>query len=178
MKKLNNNGFILAETLVVCVFLMVTFSIMYNNLYPLMGEYERRENYDDIDSKYAIYWIKRMIQNADYQLNTYDITTKKYAKFSCSQFTDETNRNLCQSTLESMNAKATDIYIISYNTTEFKNAMKNSTILDTRFKDYVNYLPYYRAASLNNATYRVVMKFHRTKDNNDYYTYATIEVKK
>ena len=157
---------------------MVTFSIMYNNLYPLMGEYEKRENYDDIDSKYAVYWIKRMVQSANYKLDTTAITNYKYVKFNCNNFSDETDKNICQSTLESMNAKAEDIYIITYNTTDFKSAIKNSTILDTRFKDYVNYLPNYKVESLNKAEYRIIMKFHRTKDDNNYYTYATIEVKK
>mgnify|MGYP003303663312 CR=1 FL=1 len=44
MKKLNNKGFILAETLVVTVFLMIIFTMLYTNYYPLMGEYQKREN--------------------------------------------------------------------------------------------------------------------------------------
>lgn len=63
MKKLGNKGFVLAETLIVSTFIAVIFAIMYNNFYPLMGEYEKREVYDDIDSKYAAYWIKRIIQD-------------------------------------------------------------------------------------------------------------------
>ena len=43
MKKLNNKGFILAETLVVTVFLMIIFTMLYTNYYPLMGEYQKRE---------------------------------------------------------------------------------------------------------------------------------------
>ena len=47
MKKLNRKGFVLAETLVVTVFLMIIFTMIYQNFVPLMGEYERRENYDN-----------------------------------------------------------------------------------------------------------------------------------
>ena len=52
MKKINSKGFVLAETLVVTVFLMVIFGMIYSNFYPLMGEYEKRENYNDVDSIY------------------------------------------------------------------------------------------------------------------------------
>ena len=43
---------------------------------------------------------------------------------------------------------------------------------------YLKYLPDYRWESLNNAQYRVIIEFHRTKDDNDYLAYSTIEVKK
>ena len=54
MKK-NNKGFVLVETLVVTVFVMAVFSVIYISFYPLAGEYERRESYDDVDSKYGAY---------------------------------------------------------------------------------------------------------------------------
>ena len=61
--KLNKKGFVLAETLVVAVFMATIFTIIYVNFYPLIGEYEKRENYDDLDSKYDIYWFKRLVQS-------------------------------------------------------------------------------------------------------------------
>ena len=63
--KLNKKGFVLAETLVVAVFMATIFTIIYVNFYPLIGEYEKREFYDDLDSKYDIYWFKRLVQNKD-----------------------------------------------------------------------------------------------------------------
>ena len=47
--KLNKKGFVLAETLVVAVFMATIFTIIYVNFYPLIGEYEKREVYDDVD---------------------------------------------------------------------------------------------------------------------------------
>ena len=61
--KLNKKGFVLAETLVVAVFMATIFTIIYVNFYPLIGEYEKRENYDDLDSKYDIYRLKRLEQS-------------------------------------------------------------------------------------------------------------------
>ena len=46
----------------------------------------------------------------------------------------------------------------------------------TSFRDYVDSLPDYAVASLNGANYRVIIEFHNTKDNNNYYSYATIEI--
>ena len=51
MIKNNEKGFVLAETLVVSVFIMTIFTLMYVNFYPLMAQYEKREFYDDLDSK-------------------------------------------------------------------------------------------------------------------------------
>ncbi len=62
MKK-NNKGFVLAETLVVTVFVMLIFTIIYANFYPILGKYQEREFFDDIDSKYNTYWIKRFLQD-------------------------------------------------------------------------------------------------------------------
>ena len=42
MKKINSSGFVLAETLVVTVFLMVIFSMIYASFIPLVGEYEKK----------------------------------------------------------------------------------------------------------------------------------------
>lgn len=90
-RKLNRGGFVLVETLVVTVFVMSIFSILYNNFYPLMGEYEKREVYDEVDAKYATYWIKKMIQDPDVKFTPADLsaltpggTTPGYFKFDCS----------------------------------------------------------------------------------------------
>ena len=73
--KLNKKGFVLAETLVVAVFMATIFTIIYVNFYPLIGEYEKRENYDDLDSKYDIYWFKRLVQSN----NTLVLNIQHYA---------------------------------------------------------------------------------------------------
>lgn len=73
MKKLNQKGFILAETLVVSVFLMILFTMIYTNFYPIIGIYEERENYDDVDGKYTAFWIKKLIESDAYNLDAIEI---------------------------------------------------------------------------------------------------------
>ena len=80
MKKnnLQNRGFVLAETLVVAVAVTAIFALVFKHFYPLMGEYEKRENYDDIDSLYGTYWFKKIISSNTYNLTTEDITKIHY----------------------------------------------------------------------------------------------------
>ena len=58
LNKLNNKGFMIAELLVVTVAIMVIFTIVYSNFYPTMGEYEKRETYNNINSLYANFYVK------------------------------------------------------------------------------------------------------------------------
>ena len=57
--KLNNKGFVLVETLVVSVFIATILAVLYNNFYPLVGEYEKREVFDDIDDGFFVNAIIR-----------------------------------------------------------------------------------------------------------------------
>ena len=56
------------------------------------------------------------------------------------------------------------------------NAKADLRVFNSGFKDYVFFLPDYSATSLNYANYRVLARFQNKKDNNNYYSYATIEV--
>ena len=85
--KLNKKGFVLAETLVVAVFMATIFTIIYVNFYPLIGEYEKREFYDDLDSKYDIYWFKRLVQNKQ------ALKQDKWAEFTGPEYNAECDRD-------------------------------------------------------------------------------------
>ena len=190
-----------------------------------MGEYERRENYDDIDSKYGTYWIKKIIQSCDTEipdLNS-DINIYGGKKFDCSYVTDETNRKICLEIINKLEVSCDDpyttdrietcaanptlahIFITKFNLkrkdpstgvvldykTEFINSLESVKLTD--FADYVRYLPdYSKVNSLNRAEYRVMIEYYRHRfdtpeisageleidTQNDYKTYATIEVKR
>lgn len=240
LKKLNSKGFVLAETLVVTVFLMLIFTMIYSYFYPLIGEYEKRENYDDVDSVYSIYWLKRMIEDPSYSITTnqdkkYNFQNNAFFRVECSDIqNDEEKRQTC---INLVNALQVDncngsgdncnIFVTKYriggNGVSFKNTVranmyaqnencqysinkycgldflakcmsstesteenpyaycsKQSTkpVFKSGFVDYVISLPDYASQSVNGAKYRVIASFKHTKDNNNYYTYATIEVNK
>ena len=66
MLKLNKKGFALVETLIVSVIVMTLFTILYTNFYPMIGEYNRRENYDDVDSIYNTNLIRSFLEISKY----------------------------------------------------------------------------------------------------------------
>ena len=189
-KKLNNGGFVLVETLIVSVFVMSIFSILYNNFFPLMGEFEKREVYDDVDAKYATFWIKRLIQDVDVkftqeQINALgtDVSTPGYFMWDCSALGAGTTKEAtCNRVLEASQVRKTGnvphIYITTFSLTDFKTKIDNSNDFSGGMHRYVSYLPEYTMASMNEAKYRVIVEFHRTRDDNDYLAYATFEVKK
>ena len=188
MKKLNSKGFVMTETLVVAVFIMGIFGIMYNNYYPLIGEYERREVFDDVDSKYGAFWIKRFIQHSSYNLSAAEkntINNNGYVLFSCNNINNDYRKTMCNKLLKELEVKDYNlqpkVYITKYNLESFKNYVEadtNYTTFSGGFSDYVNFLPNYRVPSLNDAAYRVLIEFDRNKNGLNYTTYATIEVKK
>ena len=48
MKKMNKKGFLLAEAIVVGVFVLSLFTFLFVNVVPLVGQYEAMEKYDTI----------------------------------------------------------------------------------------------------------------------------------
>ena len=195
MSKFNQKGFVLAETLIVTIFLMLIFTMIYSNFYPLIGEYEKREVYDDVDGKYAVYWIKRFIEDATYQLNPTkedQMRNQGYVMFDCSDIQDSTKQNACKNLVNALGLEGCDAngnggtaYITKYTLKEsdtkgFKITVQNNAggVFKSGFQDYVFALPNYEAESLNNANYRVLAVFKHEKSGNNYYSYATIEVNK
>ena len=139
MKKFNSRGFILAETLIVCVFLMIIFTMIYTNYYPIIGEYEKRENYDDVDGKYVAYWIKKLIESDAYQLQfdegaygpdlvnssirrIQSMNTYGYMRFECKDVSvDDNQRDMCRALVNSLEisncdsqGNGCDIFITHY----------------------------------------------------------------
>ena len=51
------------ETLVVTLFTLFTFSLLYNNAVPLLGKYQELEYFNDLDTTYDLYHIKKFLRN-------------------------------------------------------------------------------------------------------------------
>lgn len=203
MLKKNNKGFALVETLITMVFVVAIFSIIFMNFYPLMGEYERRENFDDVESKYAVYWIKRLVESSlkydtkvcytnNLGYNCTDVTSYPYKSISCDALYDSgtADYNLCTNLFAALNVDSSSCILTSYNTENVK--MLPSTAFVHGLYDYISYLPKYNYVSTTTADikdselyqkYRVIAGFnHTAKDglnvSYDYNTFATIGVNK
>ena len=251
MKKIDNKGFVLAETLVVTVFLMTIFSMIYYYFYPLIGEYEKREVYDDVDGKYSLYWVKRIIEDSGYTVTPGSAKGQNFKKYGYFRFeckdvpaADE-KRQMCQTFVNALQVEGCtntgngcNIFITPYRigtnpasagVVNFKDTVKNNSIRRYRedcaagksdancraefvskclnekyfdgiaecndqckeqkcgdladkkvfyggLQDYVELLPDYVTPSSNKAKYRIIVSFQHTTDNNNYHSYATMEV--
>ena len=181
MKKINRNGFALAETLIVSVIAVTILGVIFTHFYPLIGEYNKRETYDDVDGKYAAYWLKVILED-NITLNETkniafknNINTNKYEIFDCNEdFLDNNAKSLCTNLKSSFNI--TDMYITKYNISDTKTKLININPSDRSFKEYIEYLPDYKKLSQTGAEYRIIIKMTRTKDENNYKAYATMEV--
>ncbi len=183
MKYLNTRGFALAETLIVSVFVMSIFSLMYVNFFPMVGEYEKREKYDDIDSVYNTYLIKRLfedntINKGRFQSFRTEVSSRKYSDLSnkCSSlFYDSSKADYCSKLFSKINVDK--VYLTTYNITNFK---KNLSSLDGYTSDYIKTLPNYTKSS--NYNYRVIVKYKHeindesTKEKKEVYSFATMGV--
>ena len=247
----NQRGFVLAETLVISVFLVILFTMIYSHFYPLIGEYEKREEYDTVDGKYTIFWLKRMIESTSYTIYNEQGTdsrrdfffNKGYLRFECKDLVDDDSQAYCKDLVNSLqinrcdaNGNGCDIFITAYQLgspsgnhvnqcfqdsnnafsgTCFKNTVKTNLkryeeicssaacrqtyitncqntygnsvnctneadkkVFNSGFYDYIISLPDYVRKSTTGASYRVTAIIHHTKDNNNYYSYATMEVNK
>ena len=183
MKKSNRKGFVLAEAIVVGVFLIELLSILIINVLPLIGQYERSFKYDQIDRKYDINLIRKMIlmaPNNNNILSNYDISyssSKGYIVYNnMNDFCSEINYSYCYSLLTDSNGNAMlnvkSLILTKYNTTNLKQNV-NTLSISRGFKEYIKYLPSDALIVTNDIAYRPYKKLIVEFSNN---TYASIEV--
>ena len=176
MLKMNQKGFALAETLIVSVFVMTIFTIIFLNFFPMMGEYERRQNYDDVDSIYKTYLFKRLFESpqANSKSTFNNITTTPYKLYILKKDNGTIDYSMCTSLMKSSGieyckslineTKASRIILTKYKTKDLKNALnKNTNPADfgSHLNDYIRTLPYYIRNDNNagNYNYRVIVMY-------------------
>ena len=204
MKK-NNKGFVLVETLVVSVAIAAIFSVIYTNIVPVLGEYEKVENYDDLDSKYIAHWMRMLVikqgnnklsvelgklspnSNNYFEIKKNKKETTEEKKFQeitnkCNQYF--TNSYTCINFFKQFNI--TKFYIVPYNISGltgnagFKKQVKDDFGDYPGLQGYVDSLPKYNKGSKATNYYRIIVEVERNNDlknsEDNYTTYATVEV--
>ena len=194
-------GFVLVVTLIATVFASALFVIIFINFYPLVGEYEKLENYDDIPSKYQAFWIRRMIESSDTSQqfkNTYNsfklCSEQKARGLTCTYNNEFIDISKCESLFEpgtaqynncvnlynTMNVK--EAVITKYQTSGAKSKLIDNTNYSEEFRDYISYLPNYEIVKSQSSVesqydyqYRVIVKFENKSKNemNEDMTYYT-----
>lgn len=119
MKRINNKGVVLLETLLVSVFVLSIFIFIYRNSIPMMGLYEKLETYDDVDSVYAANMIKNLVITyiPDNYISGVLLSDKNYADISdCNDTNLYSDSSYCQNLKNRLHIEPTDIiYITRYN---------------------------------------------------------------
>ena len=143
MKKMNNKGFVLAETLLVSTIILLTFTLLYKNGIPLINEYIRVRNYDDMDTVYIANLFQQILVSDDNYMDIVNETNaKKYVDLTdCSKLS---NVNLCQKYKDMNEIGENDKIVLSTKlsaSTNLKNDILNNVYkVDRNFKEYVDYL--------------------------------------
>lgn len=175
-KKRNEKGFMLVETLIVSVFVMAIFALLYTNMFPLVGEYDRMRDYDSVEATYIAHWARKIalsgLPDSVYQ------TAKNtgYVNISnCSLYTTGEASSWCSSFKYANGISR--IYLTPYSTVLFKNYVKDNSAFPRSFREYITYLPRYvnnTSKTPSSGYYRVIVEYQVE----DAVRYGTIEVKK
>ncbi len=157
----NQSGFVLVETLIASVAVMGIFSLIYANYYPLIGEYEKREVYDDLDSKYVVHWarkilVEKMTNNNATTMNSCGGTCHiLYGAYYKEELVEDSIVRQKETILDEIDATLGDnasylqnyayasniraIILTNYNITNFKKYIKdNNTVATVAGQDLVN----------------------------------------
>lgn len=167
MEKINSKGFILAETLVVTVFVMIMFIFMYRNAVPLSAEYKRRENYDDIETVYAANEIKKLVMmDPAFDSWAAEVKTNYYKDISnCSNYSTDDLRILCGVLKQKLGmdtgSKKDYILLITNDINRFRLRVKKGEIFNSSglraLKDYISYLPSITSSTAGYEQYYLVV---------------------
>lgn len=151
MKRINNRGVVLVETLMVSVFIMAIFVFVYRNTVPIMGQYEKLEAFDDVDSVYAANLIKNMVISniPSKYIDETLLATNSYADISnCNDKNLYVDSSYCIKLKENLHIEDTDIvYLTRYNAMDLEKFREdiNDSSMDRlfgggelgRFRDYL-----------------------------------------
>lgn len=172
-KKINNKGFMLAETLVVSIFVMTIFSLIYANVLPLIAEYDKAKNYNNVDDTYRAHWARKLVLDGlDFSFfsQTWD---KGYMDVTdCSLYTRNEMENWCNNYKSANDVDM--IYLTTYPLIGLKSSVKSSNDYSRDFKEYIKYLPNYdrNGTKITRNYFHVIIR-HKKKDGN---SYAIMEV--
>lgn len=176
MKNINKKGFVLAETIVVGVFIMGLLTFLILNVLPLVGEYEKVENYDNLDKKYDVHLIRKMIlmeNNPTTIQKILSVGTKGYQKYDkigfCNEF--KNNKEYCTTLLGKDYLDVKSIIITYYQTS---NVKKDAINFNRSLQEYISYIPTNDVMTSIYTRYqgykRIIVEFNDGK-------FANIEVK-
>lgn len=168
MKNLDKKAFVLAESIVVGVFIMTLFTFIFSNIVPLLAKYEEKEKYDDVSAVYDANTLRNAIL-LDFQRNpSNNTTTKIFGSLSTQSYVYYDGDSICNNL--AMNAYCQVLLSKKYLNVEAVIASKYKTAALKSKKDdfsrvvgdYINDLPEYTSSvgSIYDSYYRLIIIFN------------------
>lgn len=165
MKKSNNKGFTLIETLVVSTFIVATLVFLYTQFTTIKRNYDYTFNHNTVVGTYNIKIFKDYIVKTGYSsaVDSLNSISNGYVELTCSTL-DSTDTEYCNKLIEMIDAEA--IILVKENMEDLKNYLSNKDnvtgIFTNEFYDYIKHI-----GVIDSNEYRIIVKY-----NNN--TYATI----
>lgn len=154
MKKNNKKGFAIAEVLAVTVAIMVIFITVYSNFFPTTAEFERRMDYNDLESLYATYYMRQFFnekfKDSDFNDRTYNLVYSENS--SCN---GSINNSKCTEIAKSLEIE--EMIITKNNIKDLKDDIENTGLSDG-LKKYIKYLPVHLTQTSSSEQYRIILK--------------------
>ena len=135
---MNKKGFVLVETLVVVIFVLLIFTILYNSAVPLLGRYKELSYYNDLDTTYDLYYLKKMVIGDD-NYSTITNSTNGYNILRCTNGTIN-NYTECNKLFTALDIDIDDkllyINLDDYN----ENTFNNDSNITNEINDYLKFI--------------------------------------
>ncbi len=165
MKKMNNKGFLLAESLVVSTFVLTVLVLLFVQFRGLFNSYEDSYAYNTVEGIYNLNTMKKYVLNNDTADTwTGKIDGSKYVTIvkngTCQTDTGLSGLNYCDTLASEMNLKT-----LLFTSSNISSLNTDSNMFTQSFKDFIS-----RIENVENES-RLIGQFGNAEDG---YTYATI----
>ena len=162
---MNKKGFVLVETIVTSVFILGLFTFIIANVLPIIAEYEKKEDYDSIESIYDAHMIRKMILKDDEEkvakLLTMPSGSSEYYLFDGKDICNFlSNANYCRALLGRDFLDVKQIIITTYEiSNDFVSESKN---FNRNMKEYIANMQKYKnlSSTLYNYQRRLIIEFN------------------
>ncbi len=172
MQRINRKGFILTETLIVSVVLMISFIFVFTQFLNVFAQYQTFERYNNVDSLYAAKNVDTFLKEDNYNnvisaLNTNIASGKPYYEFTTCDPSVFTFTSLCTMLIQDTGiAKA---LFTNYDITPLKAFDTYTNNFSHELKSYITYLTK-DGFSEQTGVYRVILEL----DDGTFSTFAAI----
>ncbi len=160
MKKTDNTGFALTETLIVSVFILGVLVYMFVQFSALRQNYDNSFTYNTVPGIYGAYHVKNYILNQE--RGVFSSTISKNVKtldnhhenITLCEFASGTNsKNFCQDLFQKLKVKT--VLVVEDDLTNFKEYLKTDSTYSETLKQFLNHLEGHPGSS----DYRIIVEY-------------------